>query len=196
MLQLMIFAVATLSAQSSPSEWLNGLHRTLGNHYATSIAVEAEGMDSMRGYFVVEGDSYYLTLGAMEVYSDGKLRYEVNNSRKEVVEDRANLEARDLLSNPTRAFEFVEGEYNISIKESSASGVTLSIEPTEQSYGDMQIELTLSREGERVLPRKVAYNYDGEHYAISLELLDNVALEPVPEWNRGDYRAYDIVSFL
>ena len=108
-----LFAVGSLSAQSA-TEWLTNLNKGLGERYAMDLFVEVGAVDSvddqLSGYFIVEGDSYYITLGVMEVYSDGKLRYEINNERKEVVEDRVNLESVDLLSNPTRAFRFLPGQ--------------------------------------------------------------------------------------
>ena len=116
MRKIVITLVAVLSAlgvsAQSASEWLAKLDSSLGERYAMHITVSVddpiEGTTDVSGYFMVEGDAYYITLGVMEVFSDGKLRYEINNERKEVTEDRVNLSSRDLLTNPTRAFEFVE----------------------------------------------------------------------------------------
>jgi VCBS repeat-containing protein len=47
------------------------------------MKVDAYG-EKINGYFMVDKDSYYIQLGTMEVYSDGKYRYEINNERKEV----------------------------------------------------------------------------------------------------------------
>ena len=86
-----------VSAQSAES-WLAELKYSLGSRYAMNISVAFGGEAPVDGFIMVDGDGYYITLGVMEVYSDGKLRYEVNNERKEAVEDMVNLESCDLLS--------------------------------------------------------------------------------------------------
>ncbi len=191
---LAILCSVSLYAQTTPNEWLEALHRTLGSRYATYIVVASEDMGGMNGYFIVDGDSYYLTLGAMEVYCDGKLRYEVNNSRKEVVEDRANLDARDILTNPTRAFDFVSDIYFMDILTSAANRAKIRVMPKED-IAELTIYLEVVKQGSRVLPERVTYDYDGESYTIELSIVEGNN-DTVPKWNKTEYRAYDIVSFL
>lgn len=183
-----------LSAQTTSAEWISKLNASMGSRYAWNISV-ATGGESFVGYYMVEGDAYYLTLGTMEVYSDGKLRYEINNSRKEVTEDRVNLKSQDLLTNPTRAFSFVDKEYSITIKQQSSSGAVLKLVPKDTSLGISHVELTLQKSGGQVLPTKIVYNYDGDSVAIALSRL-SVADKKLPRWSKESYRAYDIVSFL
>ena len=192
---LALTALSTLSAQTTAEEWVSALNATLGERYATHIVVEASGMETMQGYFMVEGDSYYLTLGAMEVYSDGELRYEINNERKEVTEDRVDTESVDLLTNPTHAFDFVDSEFEVSVVETLDDGVVLLLSPRSADYGITDICLTLHREAQRVVPRVVVYNYDGDVITISLSLAD-ATQSKLPVWDKSAYRAYDIVSFL
>jgi hypothetical protein len=200
MRRVLIIVVLSLSsllgvtAQSSSGEWLSKLNASMGSRYAWNISV-ATGGESFMGYYMVQGDAYYLTLGVMEVYSDGKLRYEINNSRKEVTEDRVNLKSQDLLTNPTRAFSFVDKEYTITLKSQSASGAVLKLVPRDVSLGLSDIELTLQKSGGAVLPTKIVYNYDGDTIAIQLTPL-SVADKSLPRWSKESYRAYDIVSFL
>lgn len=195
---LSLFAiVATLfsaEAQITASEWLSQLRSTLGSSYAWNITVETSGEEFL-GYYMVEGDAYYLTLGVMEVYSDGKLRYEINNARKEVTEDRVNLKAVDLLTNPTRAFNFVDSEYTISIKERTALGVVLKLVPKDANLDLSEISLELQKRGSAVLPIKLRYSYDDDNITIGLTQLA-VADKKLPRWNKDSYRSYDIVSFL
>lgn len=186
------------SAQSA-TEWLARLDSSLGERYAMSINVTV-GTDEgdatqLAGFVMVEGDGYYITLGTMEVYSDGKLRYEVNNERKEVVEDSVNLEAVDLLTNPTRAFDFVPEEFYAEVSALSDDCVTLLLTPRSDAMGISTITLTMSRRGNDLTPTSVAYDYEGDIVTIGLTAVDtaDVALR---RWNRSEYRAYDIVSFL
>jgi hypothetical protein len=131
----------------------------------------------------------------MEVYSDGRLRYEINNERKEVTEDRVNLEAVDLLTNPTRAFKFVDSEYDTTIDQTLSNGVVLKLVPKADDMGIAAIYLKLQKSGDKVLPTSITYDYDGETVTITLAQAD-VADAELPRWSEQEYRAYDMVSFL
>lgn len=193
-----LFAVSTLSAQSA-DEWLQRLDRSLGERFAMDIFVEVGEVDNvgdqLAGFLIVEGDGYYMTLGTMEVYSDGKLRYEINNERKEVVEDRVNLEAVDLLTNPTRAFDFVPEEFDAKVVEATNERVTITLKPRSDAMGITLIRLVLKRDGERITPKVITYDYDGDIINISLTRVNDKELT-LRRWDKSAYRAYDIVSFL
>lgn len=191
----MLLVSFSLSAQTTAREWLTKLDKTLGDRYATYMTVATPESETLNGYFMVDGEGYYLTLGVMEVYSDGKLRYEINNERKEVTEDRVDTESVDLLTNPTHAFDFVDSEFEVSVVETLDDGVVLLLSPRSEDYGVTDICLTLHREAQRVVPRVVVYNYDGDVITISLSLAD-ATQSKLPVWDKSAYRAYDIVSFL
>ena len=200
MRQLIITLALTLSTlcaanAQSAEEWLAKLDKSLGERYAMHIAVTVAKEAPISGYFMVEGDAYYISLGIMEVYSDGKLRYEINNERKEVVEDRVNLEACDLLSNPTRAFSFVPQEFLSEVTSAANERVTLRLTPKSEAMGIDAITLTLQRSGSQVAPVAISYDYDGDAVAITLSRAD-VSDAKLPRWDKSAYRAYDIVSFL
>lgn len=191
-------SLASVSAQGA-EDLLTKLANSLGERYAMHITVAmsdpASGDNNINGYFMVEGDAYYITLGVMEVYSDGKLRYEINNERKEVVEDRVNLEACDLLSNPTRAFTFVPKEFSSEVVGRADSRVVVRLMPKSEAVGIDYIELTLEESGSKVLPVAICYDYDGDKVSIALAMAD-AADAKLPCWSKAAYRAYDIVSFL
>jgi hypothetical protein len=191
-------SLASVSAQGA-EELLTKLDNSLGERYAMHITVkmsdQANGDTNLNGYFMVEGDAYYITLGVMEVYSDGKLRYEINNERKEVVEDRVNLESCDLLSNPTRAFTFVPKEFSSEVVSRADNRVVVRLTPKSEAMGIDSIELTLEESGSKVLPVAICYDYDGDKVSIALAMADTADME-LPRWSKSAYRAYDIVSFL
>ena len=192
LLVALVWAIS-VSAQSSAREWIEGLNYTLDDRYALYMKVTAYG-EQMNGYFMVEKDSYYIQLGAMEVYSDGKLRYEVNNTRKEVTEDRVNLDSRDLLTNPTRAFAFVESEFTASISEKIHNGVILKLVP-KQSADITAVYVSVVWRDNRIVPMAIKYDYDGQEVMIALVMAD-VNSAVMPRWNKSAYKSYDIVSFL
>lgn len=193
LLVLCVVPVAVFSQQQSTT-WLKGLDSTLGDKFAMEVEV-CVAEEPIMGYFMVEGDGYYISLGIMEVYSDGKLRYEINNERKEVTEDRVDLSSCDLLTNPTRAFDFLGDEFSSEVVSSSATMAIVRLTPTDKELGISAIEVYLERKGAVVEPKKVVYDYDGESVVITTKLL-NLDERKLPTWNKNAYRAYDIVSFL
>jgi hypothetical protein len=195
---LSLLSVVSLSAQTTPQEWVSALNTTLGQRYAYGITVQVgtgNEQNTLRGTLKVEGDAYYMMLGTMEVYSDGKLRYEINNERKEVTEDRVNLKSRDLLTNPTRAFSFVGEEFTMKMRTAMEQGsVYIDLVPR-NDIGITTITLALKRNGSRVEPMAITYNYDGDVITILMHAMDSVKWS-LPRWNKASYAAYDIVSFL
>lgn len=196
---LLIFVTSMMafaaSAQTTAEWWIEALNRSLGDRYGMNISVAMAESESLNGYFMVDGDSYYITLGVMEVYSDGKLRHEINNERKEVTIDNVDLSSVDLLTNPTHAFDFVGEEFAISVVESSAEGCVLSLVPRDDAMGVTEIRLALRRDASRVLPVSISYDYDGEIVDMELCIVD-VRDANLPRWSKDGYRAYDIVSFI
>ena len=193
MLLVALMLALNVSAQINAHDWIDGLNYTLDNRYALFMKVDAYG-EEMNGYFMVEDDSYYIQLGMMEVYSDGKLRYEVNNERKEVTEDRVNISSRDLLTNPTRAFEFVEEEFTASISESIHNGAILKFVP-KQSADITAVYVSVVWQDGRIVPLAIKYDYEGEEVAIALVMAD-VESAVLPRWKAATYKSYDFVSFL
>ena len=191
-----LHCAVALSAQTTARQWLERLDASLGERYAMTLHIAMTNAEQpLIGYLMIDGDSFYLTLGAMEVYSDGKLRYEVNNERKEVTEDRVNLSSADLLSNPTRAFEFVGEQFDVALLSANATDVELHIKPLDADMGISNIALSLKVAGGKVLPDAIVYDYDGEVVGITLEIMD-AKDKALPRWSKDRYRAYDIVSFL
>ena len=194
----MLSAALGASAQQSPREWIDMLNRSLGASYGVHVEVTTDDSEEpIAGYYIVDGDSYYLQLGVMEVYSDAKLRYEINNERKEVTEDVVNLESVDLLTNPTQAFNFVDDEFDASIVEQNAEGATLRLVPKDELLGISDIRLVLRRDGATVMPTDVSYDYEGYVVDIELHVVDTQDTS-LPRWaeRKANYRAYDMVSFL
>ncbi len=193
-LSFAMLCAVSASAQITAREWVEALNYTLGDKYALFMRVNAYG-EEIKGYFMVEEDSYYIQLGVMEVYSNGKLRYEINNERKEVTEDRIDLSSVDLLTNPTRAFEFVEDEFTATIDEDIHNGVILKLVPKED-IGITAIYVSVVYDGKgNIIPMAIKYDYEGDEVAIALIMADAEG-SVLPRWDKSAYSSYDIVSFL
>lgn len=190
----MLSAVAAM-AQDGAAWWVERLDATLGERYAMKIEVEMMGEEPIEGLFMVDGQDYYITIGIMEVYGDGSRRYEVNNERKEVTIDSVDLGSVDLLTNPTHAFDFVDEEFRSELVSYSATAGVLRLVPRDSALGISEIEVAMRRDGERVVPTRVTYDYGGD--SISIELTAVAWSERgLPRWDKNEYRVYDIVSFL
>lgn len=190
----MLSAVAAM-AQDGAAWWVERLDATLGERYAMKIEVEMMGEEPIEGLFMVDGQDYYIAIGIMEVYGDGSRRYEVNNERKEVTIDSVDLGSVDLLTNPTHAFDFVDEEFRSELVSYSATAGVLRLVPRDSALGISEIEVAMRRDGERVVPTRVTYDYGGD--SISIELTAVAWSERgLPRWDKNEYRAYDIVSFL
>ena len=53
---MMAFAA---SAQTTAEWWIEALNRSLGDRYGMNISVAMAESESLNGYFMVDGDSYY-----------------------------------------------------------------------------------------------------------------------------------------
>lgn len=193
-----LLGVVSLSAQTTPQEWVAALNKSLGERYAFGLTVTigiGDEQQTLHGTLKVEGDAYYMMLGTMEVYSDGKLRYEINNERKEVTEDRVNLRSHDILTNPTRAFSFVDDEFRMTMRTTQDANARYIDLVPHDGDGLSSVALAVRRSGSRVVPEAISYYYDGDVVMIYLHPMDSVKWT-LPRWNKASYAAYDIVSFL
>ena len=194
----MLLCATSLSAQSAHT-YLDELERSLGGRYAFTIAVQVgDAEDMLYGRVMVDGDSYYMSLEGMEVYSDGELRYEINNERKEIVEDRVNLLSEDILTNPTRVFAYFDKEFEVRGITHQGSLTTIDLAPRNPDLmGDYSVSLTVERTERGVEPRHLYYDYDGYVVDLALEVLHQSDAE-FRHWkeHKMEYRAYDMISFL
>lgn len=184
-----------LRAQTS-TDWVGELARTMKGRYGVGFTMQMQGEQPMGGYYAVDGDLYYLTLGVSEVYGDGKLRYEINNERKEVTEDRVNIDSFDLLNNPTRAFDFVDSEFSSQIETAAADSAVIVLRPRKSGEAISMIRISVRRTQHGVEPVKVEYDFDGDRIGIVLDRIEFGQSVEVRRWNSQSYRAYEMISFL
>ena len=118
-----LFAVFSVQADNRPQAVLKQLTAALGalEGYSVVFEVHTDG-DVVPGYYEVSGDNYYMHVNGQEVYGDAEFRYEIDPDRKEVVIDRVDLTSHNLLNNPTRAFDFIDGEYAASLLSEGKHG--------------------------------------------------------------------------
>ncbi|MFR4849516.1 hypothetical protein [Alistipes finegoldii] len=126
-------AVAALepSADGRAAEILEKLaagFRALGA-YGVTFEVSSDEYTT-RGRYAVEGENYYIAVGEAEVYCDGKIRYEIDNRRREVTIDDVDTSSRNLLSNPAHAFDFIGTQYAPSLVSDAEGRAVVRLTPT------------------------------------------------------------------
>ena len=189
-------AVAALapSADGRAAEILENLaagFRALGA-YGVTFEVSSDEYTT-RGRYAVEGEKYYIAVGEAEVYCDGKIRYEIDNRRREVTIDDVDTSSRNLLSNPVHAFDFLGSEYAASLAGEQEGRAVVRLTPAPGNTSSAgNIVLTVDTAAMR--PESLRYDYDGEQVGIAV--LGVAPLDtPLKAFSKGDYKGYEFIDF-
>lgn len=189
-LALFVASVAMADERSqevlrSVSEYVRGL-----GEYDAEFDVRA-GEYRAEGRYGVAGDAYHIKLDQAEVYSDGKVRYEVDHERKEVNIDVMDLQSRNILDNPTRCFDFVGDDYASMVYAEAGGEITLLLRANDTSIeGD--IYLTVTKNTGR--PRKIVYVLYDDRIEVDITSLER-RKGAVARYDGSRYRGYEIVDF-
>ncbi len=169
MKKLMVFLIAISFAYSYTAEAANPELEKLARKVASIPSYEvAFTIENVSGKYLVKGDSYYIHVPDAEVYGDGTTRYEVSRENREVVIDATDLTSRNLLTNPTRAFEYISADYS--------DKVIVEIDPSG-------------------LPREVIYKMeDGEHVTIRIHSFVPYN-GTIPAFEKDKFSGYEIIDF-
>ena len=143
------------------------------------------------GQYSVDGDSYYIKMDNIEVYSNGTERYEVDRERKEVSIDVVDLSSTNILDNPTRCFDFAEKDYVAQIQSRKDGELTIYLDPTD-SQQDGEIYLTIDEKSGR--PKKIVYVMYDDQIEVSIDSIQS-RKDPLKRFDKSVYKGYEIVDF-
>ena len=189
-------AVAALapSADGRAAEILEKLaagFRALGA-YGVTFEVSSDEYTT-RGRYAVEGENYYIAVGEAEVYCDGKIRYEIDNRRREVTIDDVDTSSRNLLSNPAHAFDFIGTQYAPSLVSDAGGRAGVRLTPTSANASPAG-EILVTVDTAAMRPESLRYDYDGEQVGIAV--LGVAPLDtPLKAFSKGDYKGYEFIDF-
>ena len=189
-------AVAALepSADGRAAEILGKLaagFRALGA-YGVTFEVSSDEYTT-RGRYAVEGENYYIAVGEAEVYCDGKIRYEIDNRRREVTIDDVDTSSRNLLSNPAHAFDFIGTQYAPSLVSDAEGRAVVRLTPTSADASPAG-EILVTVDTAAMRPESLRYDYDGEQVGIAV--LGVAPLDtPLKAFSKGDYKGYEFIDF-
>ena len=154
------------------------------------------GDQTIKGYYAVSGEKYYISIGDAEVYCDGSARYEVNPQNKEVTVDAVDTKSHNILTNPTRAFDFIDGEFTFATVGSADGATTIKLTSTAENAALGTIFVTI--DNATAQPRSLTYDVDGDQIVVEIASLDEmVGMVDISmfTFDKGNYRGYEIVDF-
>ena len=188
------FAALEPSADGRAAEILEKLaagFRALGA-YGVTFEVSSDEYTT-RGRYAVEGENYYIAVGEAEVYCDGKIRYEIDNRRREVTIDDVDTSSRNLLSNPAHAFDFIGTQYAPSLVSDAEGRAVVRLTPTSADASPAG-EILVTVDTAAMRPESLRYDYDGEQVGIAV--LGVAPLDtPLKAFSKGDYKGYEFIDF-
>lgn len=161
----------------------------LGSYDAVFDVVAGEYESA--GEYSVAGDAYYIALDKAEVYSDGKIRYEVDNERREVSVDVVDLQSRNILDNPTRCFDFVGDDYVAAIEREADGQVTLRLKARDE---ELEGEILLTVDAKSGRPLAISYLLYDDRIDIKIRKLESRKAK-IKGFEKSDYKGYDIIDF-
>lgn len=160
----------------------------MGN-YDVEFDIEAEGYKAS-GSYSVAGDTYYIKLQHAEVYSDGKVRCEVDHERREVNVDVVDLSSRNVMDNPTRCFDFVGEDYDVGVQRKSKEAVTLRITAKDDAF-EGEIFLTADAAGK---PQELQYRLYEDVITVKVRSIKPRKTK-IATYSKSAYKDYEVIDF-
>ena len=100
----------------SGSEGLGAMAQKMGAMGSYRIDFELEmpsATAASKGYCIVSGERYVIAIEDMKQGSDGSVVWAVNAINQEITLDNPRPQSRSLFDNPTKAFDFAEGLFEV-----------------------------------------------------------------------------------
>ena len=193
-----LLCTASAWAQSDDAKALIGRLseqiRSMEN-YEVSFTVNS-GDQKIKGYYAVSGEKYYISIGDAEVFCDGGARYEVNPQNKEVTVDAVDTKSHNILTNPTCAFDFIDGEFAFEMVGVNTGVATVKLTSTAENAVLGAIFVVMDTATAQ--PRSLTYDIDGAQIAIevaSIDELTGMVDISMFTFDKNNYRGYEIVDF-
>lgn len=191
---VLLACVGPVAAGNRASEILERLAVGFRAMKGYEVAFEVEAGESrIGGSYAVEGQGYFLTLGDAEVYGDEKVRYEVDNDRREVTIAGVDSTSRNILNNPVRAFDFLGDDYRAELFSETGGKAVVRLTPVEGS-GASAGTVTVTVSTATMRPEQLDYDYDGERIRVVVRRVAPLA-EPLARFERSRFEGYEFIDF-
>jgi len=186
-----ILSLSAVAAQDTPRQTVEKLAARMKAMpaYTVDFSVRSDDYEAA-GSYTVENDRYRMRLDGAEVYSDGEVRYEVDPSRREVVIDRVDTTSRNVLENPTRAFDFLDDAFRARSVVRQGTMQEVRLVPTRRGSSVREVVVSVGDDG---LPRRIAYRL--EEGEVEVRIVKIVASGSVGRFRTEDYPDFEIIDF-
>ena len=171
--------------------------------YRVEFSVTVDGQ-SLAGSYEVSGKSYRVLTPDMEIYCDGRTKWEVSTLDREVAIDRVDPSDRTVIGNPTRLFDFLDGSYTHRyVGPALIGGVNcerIELTETVAASGDggeaQKIDVFLS--AVTGLPVRIGYTIgfmSTEATVDVVRITPGITLGADFKYNPGRWEGYEIIDF-
>ncbi len=174
---------------------------SLGDNYRVRFVVEMEGMDPAKGELTVaKGGKYHIEVLGQVQFSDGLYRYGVDALNMEVAIEQLELDSRNLLVNPLRAFDFSGDVYRVTLIGDSQKGgknfKVLRLVPAEGVIDGVR-NVVLYMDPTTGYPAELQYDFNGLEIIIKIESAESLARVKDGDFifSADNYRDYEIIDF-
>ena len=172
------------------------------NSYKAVFNVFVDEEDIGVGEYSVNGDKFYIEILDKEIYSDGKVQYDVNNEDSEIIVDNVGANSGDVLSNPANAFNELSTHYTHKFSQKiDLKGLKydlIKLVAKDADAGVKYVDLYLSVISG--LPYKIVYKINDTESVVEVILNKIVKIESSLDldkykFKRSDYKDYEYIDF-
>ncbi|MFR9523140.1 MAG: hypothetical protein SNH94_01035 [Rikenellaceae bacterium] len=190
----LLLAVVSASA-AEPNSIIGDVIDKLDRMSPYRVQFEVEyGKNRIGGLYEVADENYYISIDEQELFGDSKVKYEVFNSRKEVLIDAVSPDYDgNLLSNPAVAFSSIRDHYTSKQLSDDGVAATFELTPSAPSVNPIEtIELTIN--SSTILPERIVYNLGGEKVVVKVVSIEKLT-SSITSYNIGNYLDYEVIDF-
>ncbi len=163
------------------------------NPYKVEIEVVYSG-DSVLGFYEVDKSDYYISVDHQELYGNASVKYEVFNSRKEVVIDSVTPDYNgNILSNPATAFSAIRDYFSAELLLDYNGVMILELKPIEASDDTVEL-IQLAISAKSMLPVEIVYKFDNDMVSIKILSFEQLT-SSINLYNPVKYADYEIIDF-
>ena len=165
--------------------------KSLGD-YAVKFTV-VSGDVHADGRYTVVGRGYSMTVGSVDVYCDGAVRYEVNKDYKEITVDNLDPSEHNILNNPVSGLDFVGDDYRTQLLSVSGSESVVRLTLANDA-GRSNVVLDVAVDAVSHLPRRLEYRMADGKATFTLNDIRSTS-DPLPRFDAAKYPDFEIIDF-
>ncbi len=163
--------------------------------YRIDFSLEMAGAENpSRGYCKVDGEKYVIGIDDIMQGCDGETLWVVSGVNREITLDSPSPQSRSLFDNPTRAFDFEDGLFEVTHFDAESADVwNITLRPAEGVLeGIESVVLEVSRK--TGLPTLLGYDMGGVSLFVRIEKFAPTKPED-GDFVRPEIEGYEVIDF-